>query len=166
MVPINIAGRRFGRLIAVETVRRKGRLRWKCLCDCGRETVVACGSLRYGDTVSCGCFKRDWIAASLSKRTHGEAGPRGKRTPEYESWAGMLQRCENRAYRRFYDWGGRGISVCERWHDFSAFLSDMGRRPSSKHSIDRINNDGNYEPANCRWANASQQRINRRDKKA
>jgi hypothetical protein len=95
---------------------------------------------------------------TMSNSQHGDFG-----TPEYWTWANMIQRCENPNHPRFDWYGGRGIEVCERWHTYKNFLADMGRRPSDKQSIDRINNDGNYEPKNCRWATVKEQ-INTRSK--
>ena len=92
---------------------------------------------------------------------HGFARP-GKEAPEYRAWAALRNRCSNPNHDAYKNYGGRGIKVCERWNDFLAFLEDMGPRPSPKHSIDRINNDGNYEPDNCRWATRSEQCRNMR----
>lgn len=96
---------------------------------------------------------------------HG-AGRRGKRTPEYGVWMQMRRRCNSQTAERYHDYGGRGIKVCERWGTYAAFIADMGPRPASGYSIDRIDNDGNYEPSNCRWATQKQQTANRRKKAA
>lgn len=87
------------------------------------------------------------------------------RTPEFRAWVAARQRCENQAHPRYPGWGGRGITICDRWSTFEVFFADMGLRPSNKHSLDRIDVNGNYEPANCRWADAKTQRNNRRDSK-
>lgn len=124
---------------------------WECRCVCGATSEILSTSLFNGNTKSCGCLKIE------SQTTHGRS-----QTPEYRTWAHMHQRCTNPKHKRFADWGGRGIKVCDRWQSFEAFLEDMGERPSAGHSIDRENNDGNYEPGNCRWATRSQQQSNKR----
>lgn len=141
----------FGRLTVIECVgaRRHGRF-WKCLCECGNYKEYTTGALRSGHVQSCGCTTRS--------RTHGMFG-----TPEYAAWAGIKGRCLNQNDPAYKNYGGRGIAMCERWADsFENFYADMGPRPSNKHSIDRINNDGNYEPSNCRWATKKEQSRNTR----
>lgn len=104
----------------------------------------------------------DWLGAKAMFRTHGDC-PRGNRSTEYRTWNAMLQRCENGKSPNYSNYGGRGISVCERWHSFELFLSDVGRKPTPEHSIDRYpNNDGNYEPGNVRWATPKEQSRNQR----
>lgn len=132
----------------------------KCRCKCGRETSVYKGSIISGATTSCGFHHAEKI--SRIKTTHGHTKGRGW-TPEYAIWCTMLSRCSNPKTPHYADYGGRGIIVCEEWKEFSCFLRDMGNRPSNKHSIDRFpNNNGNYEPGNCRWATSGQQSRNKR----
>ena len=132
---------------------------WNCVCDCGAESEVKSGNLRSGKSKSCGCFNLAQIRKRNTKHAHAN---RGAKTPEYQTWCRMMKRCYTPSDPRYHYYGGRGISVCMRWHSYPSFFSDMGPRPSPKHSIDRINNDGNYEPGNCRWATALQQQNNRR----
>lgn len=155
-------GTRYGRLVVTrraDTVGHPQGVRWHCVCDCGTHVTVPGRSLRTGNTQSCGCLQRETVAALLT--THGESR-RGAWTPEFQAWAALRRRCLNPRYRGYKDYGGRGITVCDRWESFEAFLQDMGRRPSADHSVDRINNDGPYSPDNCRWATRSQQQLNKR----
>lgn len=152
----NLAGMRFGKLIVTERAgTSSGNATWYCLCDCGKKTVVTACNLKHGGTVSCGCH-RDTNVSSINK-THGKSN-----TDEYHCWLHMHARCSNRESSDYPNYGGRGIKVCERWLLFEAFLADMGERPSRRHSIDRINNDGDYGPGNCRWATREQQGNNKR----
>lgn len=162
-------GQRFGRLTVVgeaeKYVSPQGvRLRRvRAVCDCGNEITTNLGSLKGGITASCGCYRTE-LAISAVK--HGEARV-STRTREYAAWANMIARCENPVVDRYPVYGGRGITICDRWRfSFENFLSDMGRKPSSEHSIDRINVNGNYEPGNCRWATPDVQANNKQNSRA
>lgn len=153
--------RRFGRLVAVERAPdRANRPYWECRCDCGRVVTVQASALQNRNTKSCGCLRRE----STTKRNtiHGLTKDKG-RTPEYSSWANAKGRCFEPNGPGYARYGGRGITMCKEWSDgFAAFLRDMGPKPSSAHSLDRINNDGDYEPGNCRWATRIEQNNNTR----
>lgn len=153
----NIIGDRFGRMVVVRLhdPGASGRhASWECRCDCGKTSVAQGSKLANGNTKSCGCLRRELgIAANT---THGRA-----RTPTYRIWVLMRYRCFNPKAKPYKYYGGRGITVCDRWLSFQNFFDDMGERPSGM-SIDREDNDGNYEPGNCRWATPKEQRANQR----
>ncbi len=156
----DLTGQVFGRLTVVTFVRPAPRkLKWICECECGQIKHVASDALLRGRQLSCGCLMRELVRARAT--THGLAA-RHKRHSDYGVWLHMRDRCNNPRFEDYKNYGGRGITVCERWNDFTAFLADMGPRPSPKHSIDRICNDGNYEPGNCRWATKIEQVNNTR----
>ena len=152
----DLAGKRFHKLVAIERAGfREGtkcrKTLWRCRCDCGNEAIAAQVDLVHGATKSCGCI------IGQHKRTHGGTG-----TVEFRIWDSMRRRCSDPEHPSYADYGGRGIKVCERWQDFAAFRDDMGPRPSPDHQIDRRDNDGNYEPSNCRWVTPVVQSNNRR----
>lgn len=150
---INLVGKRFGMLAVIDfsdVSLDNHHTSFVCRCDCGNKTVVRGDSLRRGDTTSCGC-----LLSLGNGTTHGLHKSR-----TYSSWNAMMNRCTNPDHDKFRYWGGRGITVCERWYKFVNFYEDMGERPVGK-TLDRINPDGNYEPGNCRWATPLQQRHNR-----
>lgn len=155
----DMAGKRFGRLTAIEPISivRSGRRRtlWRCICDCGSETTSVRESILRGDVRSCGCLQKECVRET--RTSHGKSA-----SPEYKSWSGMRDRCGNPQGRAYHNYGGRGITVCERWESFELFLADMGSRPSPIHSLDRIDNDKGYSPDNCRWATKETQGRNRR----
>lgn len=173
----DLTGKRFGRLVVLKFYsnhiqgRPNGRY-WECACDCGNTNIVRGTNLKYGNSLSCGCGSSRHNAADIN-RTHGEtSGWKHKvnqRTTEYQTWMGMKRRCYDKNMQNYGRYGGRGIKVCDRWlygteilTAFECFLEDMGRKPSVGLSLDRIDNMGNYDPGNCRWATLATQIKNRR----
>lgn len=155
MKMVNLTDFRFGRLVAKSFTHVGDKVFWRCVCDCGAECQIYGSRLRTGHTRSCGCLKRDALLARNTK--HLLTG-----TPEHISWVSMRGRCLNKRNAAYADYGGRGISIDPRWSDFSAFLEDMGQRPSPSHTLDRIDNSKGYGPDNCRWASTLTQSNNTR----
>ncbi len=160
-----VPSKKYGRWTIVRPATRSASnaLRWICVCDCGTEKTVQQNTMLNGTSQSCGCLSVEMLVAQNKSRntTHGQTA--GGYTPEYRSWLHLRNRCYNQNVPEFKHYGGRGITVCDRWlNNFEAFFKDMGKRPSSKHTIDRRDNDGNYEPGNCRWATQTTQQNNKR----
>jgi len=159
----DITGKKFGRLRVIKLHHGGHQAFWLCKCDCGKETIVAKQDITSGHTTSCGCYHKERFLASIT--THGM-----RHTNFYSKWAGIKQRCLNKNNKRFNEWGGRGIKICDRWLKFENFRDDMYKSYQEhveKHgikqtSLDRINVNGDYEPSNCKWATWKEQFNNRR----
>lgn len=162
---IPMIGRRFGRLtVTTECGRSKtGLVMWECKCDCGNIAIVRGTHLREGSIRSCGCIRREDASTRFSEH-------RKTNTRVYRIWRNMKTRCNNPKHKHFHHYGGRGITICEEWlNSFEAFFDYVSNLPyfeEAGRSIDRIDNDGNYEPGNVRWATAKEQRANQRKKVA
>lgn len=157
---IDLTGKRFGRLVVVSRAEndKRGQSRWRCLCDCGTEKTVTGSHLKNGNTKSCGCLHKE-IAAN-TKLSHG-----GKHTPLYVTWCNMKQRCNNKNASYYYCYGGRGIKVCDEWENSFETFRDWALANGYEDglTIDRLNNDGNYEPSNCKWSTQKEQSRHRRN---
>jgi hypothetical protein len=160
---IDHTGKKYGRLTVIRrTDNRGGYVAWLCLCDCGTERAVLANNLARGTTVSCGCYRKESTKqANKANTKHGWVG-----TYQYKTWGDIKSRCYNEKHKAYPNYGGRGIKIYYRWKDDPAAFCEwldryLGPRPEG-HSLDRINNDGDYEPRNLRWADASTQLKNRR----
>lgn len=156
---IDLTGKRFGHLMAyffAGKINKTNHHYWGCICDCGEHRVISGANLRSGNSLSCGCLQKKRTSAANKK--HGMSMVNRS---EYRSWNAMRGRCNNPNNQDYPDYGGRGVVVCNRWDDFSAFLNDLGECPSG-YSLDRIDVNGNYEPKNCRWVDSKTQARNKR----
>lgn len=149
------AGDRYGRLTVVTEVSHRSRRAFLCKCDCSNESVVVLSRLRSEKTRSCGCLQQE--VRGKNRRRHGMS-----KSPTYKAWKHLRERCTNPADKSYFRYGNRGISFCKRWLKFENFLEDMGDRPTAQHSVGRIDNDGDYEPSNCRWETPVEQARNTR----
>ena len=161
MKRVDLMGNRYGDLVVIGTEQKDGRRVWVCRCVCGNEISVTTGNLKNGSYSNCGCKRSE--NRRVANLKHGHRRPFSR---EYSSWKGIIYRCCNPKNAQWKHYGGRGITVCDRWRNsFEAFLADMGASPGPGFSIDRIDNDGNYEPGNCKWATWVEQCLNRRPAK-
>ena len=159
----------YERLTVVSALRKysSGTIRWffHCRCSCGKEKDIYKSSIIGGLTRSCGCLLEETriVTGSKATKTHGDASRQKGVAPEYDTYRSVLKRCYNPSQKHYKNYGGRGISVCQRWLDgYENFLADVGRKPGPRYSLDRINNNGDYEPGNVHWATPKQQGRNRR----
>lgn len=156
----NLKGKRFGRWVVLERkgLGRFGDALWECQCDCGVIRIVSATSLSNNRSKSCGCLT---VEASKTRKKHGKSG-----SPEHHAWTAMKSRCNHKQHPEYHHYGGREITVCETWvESFENFFADMGEKPTPEHSLDRIDNNGNYQPDNCRWATNKEQQNNKRNNK-
>lgn len=154
---IDLKGKVFGRITVIEEEGSdsRGEMMWRCKCECGKEKITTSSRLRTSQTKSCGCLQKETVSSTMYR--HGMSNH-----PNYVVWASMRKRCNNKNNLSYPDYGGRGIEVCKRWDSFSNFLADVGERPTEKHTLERKNNDGNYEPTNCCWSSRADQARNTR----
>jgi len=156
----DISGQRFGKLIAVSYAYNKRYAYWHCMCDCGNTAVIRSDTLKNGNTESCGCLAKEWTQTGKMNRKHGM-----RKHTIYKAWIAMKQRCNNPKNKSYKDYGGRGIKVCDRWlESFDNFRDDMFPTWQESLTLDRVNNDGNYEPGNVKWSTWKEQGNNRRSK--
>jgi hypothetical protein len=162
---VDITGYRYSFLTVIKIHKKeKYGVYWLCRCDCGQCKTILGQHLKSKKTQSCGCHRKK--SASENNFIHGHSLTGKTQTKEYKSWLDMKARCANKKNRFYPNYGGRGIMVCDRWlNSFENFLSDMGKKPNESYTLDRMNNNGNYEPSNCRWATRKEQNRNTRSNK-
>jgi hypothetical protein len=149
-----LTGLRFGKITVGTHAGIKGRHHiWNCTCDCGGTSIATSCNLQKGNTTSCGCVQKK--RASISATRHGKS-----KSKIYNVWRGMHTRCYDKAAIMYNRYGARGIKVCERWNSFENFLKDMGEPQGERKALNRINNDGNYEPSNCEWTTQKENNRN------
>ena len=155
---LDLTGQRFGRLVVLEEAPKKNnKIVWYCKCNCGNEKIISSNNLRSGTTKSCGCLNIEKAKERQTK--HGK-----RNTLTYKIWDGMIQRCYNKNNTEYFRYGGRGIKVCERWWDFENFYEDMDKHWQKGLTLERIDNDDDYKPSNCKWASRQEQAYNTRAK--
>ncbi len=165
---IDLTGKRFGRWTVLRfTSRENRRTLWLCRCDCGVERDVLALSLTRsdGNSRSCGCLAREESSLRAPSLAHGASRKTSPVHREYRIWKNMHSRCSTPSAKAFERYGGRGITVCDRWRSFENFIADMGPAPTREHTLDRVDNVLGYEPGNCRWATQTQQQRNRTNNK-
>ena len=157
---VDLSGNKYNKWTVISY---SGSSKWNCVCDCGNYSQVATYQLKAGTSKSCGCTRKEILLNNRTK--HGQAKSTYK-SSIHTAWQNMKKRCYSITNKHYKNYGGRGITICERWlNSFENFYADMGDKPTEKHTIERINNDGNYEPSNCRWATREDQQANKRIRK-
>ena len=160
VINMSLVGRKFGRwTVIAKDEMKSSKQYWLCECECGNKKPVVKYNLTSGRSKSCGCLRKETVGKNST--THGHTS-KGIISTEYNSWYSMRQRCEDPNNKEYQHYGGRGIKVCERWDKFENFLEDMGSKPYPNYSIERVDNNGDYEPFNCIWGTPEQQARNKR----